>query len=114
VEEQRQDQPQETQSSEENKEIVKTLFVTGFPTDVKPREIYNLFRFHPGFQHCVLNYKGPAPAAFAAFDSQVNAIKAKDALQGIKFDFESRVELRLEMAKSNSYGPKGQADGKTE
>lgn len=29
---------------------VRTLFVAGLPEDVKPREIYNLFREFPGYE----------------------------------------------------------------
>lgn len=32
----------------------KTLFIAGFPPDVKEREIYNLLRFQPGFVDCSL------------------------------------------------------------
>jgi hypothetical protein len=32
----------------------KTLFIAGFPPDVKEREIFNLLRFQPGFLDCSL------------------------------------------------------------
>lgn len=32
----------------------RTLFIAGFPADVKEREIYNLLRFQPGFVDCSL------------------------------------------------------------
>lgn len=32
----------------------KTLFIAGFPADVKEREIFNLLRFQPGFLDCSL------------------------------------------------------------
>ncbi len=35
----------------------RTLFVSGFPTDVKPREVHNFFRFLPGFVSAVLSAK---------------------------------------------------------
>ncbi|WCJ43207.1 RNA-binding protein with multiple splicing [Euphorbia peplus] len=31
-------------------DVVRTLFVAGLPEDVKPREIYNLFREFPGYE----------------------------------------------------------------
>lgn len=50
---------------------VRTLFVAGLPEDVKPREIYNLFREFPGYEsshlrsptnssqvHCNFNFLG--------------------------------------------------------
>jgi len=82
---------------------VRTLFVTGFPSDVLNREIYNLFRLHTGFKQCVLNNQSKVLVAFAEFDSQENALKCKKLLHGLKFDFGSSMELRLELAKSNSY-----------
>ncbi|KVI02680.1 Nucleotide-binding, alpha-beta plait [Cynara cardunculus var. scolymus] len=33
---------------------VRTLFIAGLPEDVKPREIYNLFREFPGYESCHL------------------------------------------------------------
>lgn len=37
---------------------IHTLFVSGLPDDVKPREIHNLFRRRPGFESCQLKYTG--------------------------------------------------------
>lgn len=37
---------------------IKTLFVSGLPDDVKPREIHNLFCRRPGFDFCQLEYTG--------------------------------------------------------
>ena len=39
-------------------EPVRTLFVSGLPADVKPREMYNLFRPFPGFISASLNFTG--------------------------------------------------------
>ncbi|RWV88828.1 hypothetical protein GW17_00049054 [Ensete ventricosum] len=37
---------------------VRTLFIAGLPDDVKPREIYNLFREFPGYQSAQLRRSG--------------------------------------------------------
>lgn len=37
---------------------VRTLFVAGLPEDVKPREIYNLFREFPGYETSHLRISG--------------------------------------------------------
>ncbi|RRT85481.1 hypothetical protein B296_00001566 [Ensete ventricosum] len=37
---------------------VRTLFIAGLPDDVKPREVYNLFREFPGYQSAQLRRSG--------------------------------------------------------
>lgn len=37
---------------------VRTLFIAGLPDDVKPREIYNLFREFPGYVSCQVRCTG--------------------------------------------------------
>lgn len=39
-----------THASIGGRDEVRTLFVAGLPEDVKPREIYNLFREFPGYE----------------------------------------------------------------
>ncbi|RWW31379.1 hypothetical protein GW17_00003994 [Ensete ventricosum] len=53
--------------SKPEQQRIKTLFVSGLPDDVKPREIHNLFRRRPGFDSCQLEYtgRGDQVAAFA-------------------------------------------------
>eukprot|EP00276_Gloeochaete_wittrockiana_P006728 CAMPEP_0184656686 /NCGR_PEP_ID=MMETSP0308-20130426/16656_1 /TAXON_ID=38269 /ORGANISM="Gloeochaete witrockiana, Strain SAG 46.84" /LENGTH=270 /DNA_ID=CAMNT_0027093923 /DNA_START=165 /DNA_END=977 /DNA_ORIENTATION=+ len=80
---------------------VTTLFVSGLPLDVKPREIYLLFRYFPGYQECSLNF-GKQPVAFVVFETQAQALAAKTALDNVNFDPESPVKLRIELAKQNS------------
>ncbi|KAL0377687.1 UNVERIFIED_CONTAM: SUMO-conjugating enzyme SCE1 [Sesamum radiatum] len=63
---------------------VRTLFVAGLPEDVKPREIYNLFREFPGYQSS--NLRPPT--------SSNN--------QGMVFDLEKGSTLYIDLAKSNS------------
>uniref|UniRef100_A0A674DNR9 RNA binding protein, mRNA processing factor 2 n=1 Tax=Salmo trutta TaxID=8032 RepID=A0A674DNR9_SALTR len=80
---------------------VRTLFVSGLPVDIKPRELYLLFRpfkgpfvsvFSPLFQ----------PVGFVTFDNRTGAEAAKNALNGIRFDPECPQTLRLEFAKANT------------
>uniref|UniRef100_F6UEP2 RNA binding protein, mRNA processing factor n=1 Tax=Equus caballus TaxID=9796 RepID=F6UEP2_HORSE len=68
---------------------VRTLFVSGLPLDIKPRELYLLFR----------PFK---PVGFVSFDSRSEAEAAKNALNGIRFDPEIPQTLRLEFAKANT------------
>lgn len=39
-------------------EPVRTLFIRGLPSDVKSREVYNLFRPYEGFQSASISYPG--------------------------------------------------------
>uniref|UniRef100_A0A8C9WQT2 RNA-binding protein with multiple splicing-like n=1 Tax=Scleropages formosus TaxID=113540 RepID=A0A8C9WQT2_SCLFO len=68
---------------------VRTLFVSGLPVDIKPRELYLLFR----------PFK---PVGFVSFDSRSEAEAAKNALNGVRFDPEIPQTLRLEFAKANT------------
>ena len=38
-------------------EEVRTVFITGFPADVKERELNNLLRFLPGYEASQMNWK---------------------------------------------------------
>ena len=35
----------------------RTVFVTGFPNDVKERELNNMLRFMPGYEASQMNWK---------------------------------------------------------
>ncbi|KAK4393273.1 RNA-binding protein, processing factor 2a [Sesamum angolense] len=75
---------------------VRTLFVAGLPEDVKPREIYNLFREFPGYQSS--NLRPPTssnnqPFAFATFADQQTAIMALHALNRISYRWEKMEAL---------------------
>ncbi|KAL0332203.1 UNVERIFIED_CONTAM: RNA-binding protein, processing factor 2a [Sesamum calycinum] len=92
---------------------VRTLFVAGLPEDVKPREIYNLFREFPGYQSS--NLRPPTssnnqPFAFATFADQQTAIMALHALNGMVFDLEKGSTLYIDLAKSNSRSKRLRAD----
>nr|KJB69151.1 hypothetical protein B456_011G008300 [Gossypium raimondii] len=82
---------------------VRTIFITGLPEDVKERELQNLLRWLPGYEASQVNYKGEKPMGFALFSSAQLAIAAKDALQEMVFDAESKSVLHIEMAKKNLF-----------
>ncbi|CAL9080912.1 unnamed protein product [Musa textilis] len=90
--------------SKPEQQRIKTLFVSGLPDDVKPREIHNLFRRRPGFDSCQLEYtgRGDQVVAFATFFSHQSAIAAMSSLDGVVFDPEIGATLHIELARSNS------------
>ncbi|XP_057967770.1 uncharacterized protein LOC131157548 [Malania oleifera] len=86
---------------------VRTIFITGLPEDVKERELQNLLRWLPGYEASQVNFKGEHPMGFALFSGAQFAIAAKDALQDMVFDAESKSVLRTEMAKKNLFVKRG-------
>ncbi|EFJ50055.1 hypothetical protein VOLCADRAFT_104008 [Volvox carteri f. nagariensis] len=82
-------------------EEVRTIFVTGFPADVKERELNNLLRFLPGYEASQMNYSKGAAQGFALFNTGAMARAACDQLQHVRFDENS--SLRCEMARKNMY-----------
>ncbi|MCO5554400.1 hypothetical protein L7F22_007930 [Adiantum nelumboides] len=86
---------------------VRTIFVLGFPPDVKERELQNLLRWWPGYEASQMNFKGEQPMGFALFSSAAAAMAAKEALQNLVFDHETNSTLRAEMAKKNLYVKRG-------
>nr|VDC90117.1 unnamed protein product [Brassica oleracea] len=81
---------------------VRTLFVAGLPEDVKPREIYNLFREFPGYETSHLRISdGSKPFAFAVFSDLQSAVAVMHALNGMVFDLEKHSTLYIDLAKSN-------------
>ncbi|XP_062101940.1 RNA-binding protein L isoform X2 [Humulus lupulus] len=104
---------------------VRTLFVAGLPEDVKPREIYNLFREFQGYESSHLRNPSQTsqsslvsalmfflwqPFAFAVFLDQHSAIGAMQALNGMVFDLEKGSTLYIDLAKSNSRPKRSRAD----
>eukprot|EP00475_Leptophrys_vorax_P021137 TRINITY_DN2887_c0_g1_i1.p1 TRINITY_DN2887_c0_g1~~TRINITY_DN2887_c0_g1_i1.p1 ORF type:complete len:444 (-),score=112.84 TRINITY_DN2887_c0_g1_i1:96-1427(-) len=84
---------------------VTTLFVSGLPRDTRYREVFNLFRFEPGFEHCSFNGEmGRSPSAWIKFDCIENAQRAMVKFTGFQLDPDGEVvhEMRLELAKKNS------------
>ncbi|XP_057806666.1 uncharacterized protein LOC131021482 isoform X4 [Salvia miltiorrhiza] len=96
---------------------VRTLFVAGLPDDVKPRELYNLFRECPGYQSS--NLRPPTssnnqPFAFATFVDQQSAVMALHAFNGMVFDLEKGSTLYIDLAKSNSRSKRLRADDESQ
>jgi len=82
---------------------VRTIFLSGLPVDVQEREIHLLFRFFAGYEGCSISRpEGKQPVAFASFTEPSLAGRAKDILQGFKFDLTSAYPMRVELARSNS------------
>nr|GMD38661.1 RNA-binding protein with multiple splicing 2-like [Ipomoea batatas] len=77
------------------------------PEDVKERELQNLLRWLPGYEASQVNFKGEHPMGFALFSTPQFAIAAKDALQDMVFDAESKSVLHTEMAKKNLFVKRG-------
>ncbi|XP_057538771.1 uncharacterized protein LOC130816142 [Amaranthus tricolor] len=93
-------------------EQVRTIFISGLPEDVKERELQNMLRWFPGYEASQINYKGEHPMGFALFSTPEFAHAAKDALQNVVFDAESKAVLHTEMAKKNLFVKRGiVADG---
>lgn len=70
-----------SESSPDQQQKVKTLFVSGLPSNVREREIYLLFRGCKGYEGCVLNTTGKQPVCFVVFKSHKAALKAMEQLQ---------------------------------
>lgn len=83
---------------------LRTLFLSGLPTDIKEREIHNLMRFFPGYEGCVLNLNESAgrPVCFASFQDRNSAFRALRVVQDLRFDPNVPLPLRVEFAKTNS------------
>ena len=60
---------------------VRTIFVLGFPADVKERELQNLLRWLPGYEASQLSMKGDQLMGFVLFQTSTMAMSARDALQ---------------------------------
>ncbi|XP_013626130.1 PREDICTED: protein couch potato isoform X2 [Brassica oleracea var. oleracea] len=90
---------------------VRTLFVAGLPEDVKPREIYNLFREFPGYETSHLRISGGSkPFAFAVFSDLQSAVAVMHALNGMVFDLEKHSTLYIDLAKSNPKSKRSRPD----
>ncbi|EXC28854.1 RNA-binding protein with multiple splicing 2 [Morus notabilis] len=82
---------------------VRTIFITGLPEDVKERELQNLLRWLPGYEASQVNLKGEKPMGFALFATGHQALAAKETLQNMVFDADSKSVLHTEMAKKNLF-----------
>ncbi|GFP90546.1 RNA-binding protein with multiple splicing 2, partial [Phtheirospermum japonicum] len=86
---------------------LRTIFISGLPEDVKERELQNLLRWLPGYEASQVNFKGEHPMGFALFATPQHALAAKDALQDMVFDSDSKSVLHTEMAKKNLFVKRG-------
>ncbi|EPQ06378.1 RNA-binding protein with multiple splicing [Myotis brandtii] len=66
---------------------VRTLFVSGLPLDIKPRELYLLFRPFKGYEGSLIKLTSKQPVGFVSFDSRSEAEAAKNALNGPVHEF---------------------------
>jgi len=104
-----------TSGSPTSKEELRTLFASGFPQDVKERELYILFHACPGYegailkQPCQLNRvkaginQAQGPVAFLSFASRKDAEAAKEKFHGFQIDPHlENMTLKIEFAKANT------------
>ncbi|KAK3251354.1 hypothetical protein CYMTET_39304 [Cymbomonas tetramitiformis] len=83
---------------------VRTIFVTGWPSDVKERELVNLLRWFPGFEAAQMNVRTDGQVhGFALFQTGQHAVQARDGLRDLQFDPDTNSVLRCELAKKNMY-----------
>ncbi|KAL6560035.1 hypothetical protein OROGR_005152 [Orobanche gracilis] len=99
--------PLDSPSGRSLSDEVRTIFISGLPEDVKERELHNLLRWLPGYEASQVNCKGEHPMGFALFATAHYALAAKDALQDMVFDSESKTVLHTEMAKKNLFVKRG-------
>uniref|UniRef100_A0A8B9XLJ5 RRM domain-containing protein n=1 Tax=Bos mutus grunniens TaxID=30521 RepID=A0A8B9XLJ5_BOSMU len=64
-------------------EEVRTLWVSGFPVDIKPRQLYLLFGPFKGYKGSLIMPTSRQPVGFVVFDCWAGAAAAKNALNGI-------------------------------
>lgn len=84
---------------------ITTIFVSGFPDDVKARELHHLLRLQPGYEGGTIVRKayrmGARVMGFAKFSSQADALGAISLLDGLDFDGQSRHVLQADLARRN-------------
>uniref|UniRef100_A0A7S0S4L0 RRM domain-containing protein n=1 Tax=Chlamydomonas leiostraca TaxID=1034604 RepID=A0A7S0S4L0_9CHLO len=91
-------------------EEVRTIFITGFPPDVRDRELHNLTRFLPGFEASQMSTRTAGqPQGFALFASGAHARQAVDALAGLPFDSTTSASATASPAPSVAGGAPGPA-----
>lgn len=87
---------------------IRTLFISGLPTDMLERELWNLCRGFSGFcgSKLIVNKEYPRPVGFAEFASNPQATCAKNALDGLQYDPACQTDvLKVEFAKQNPKEP---------
>lgn len=65
---------------------IRTIEISGFPADVKERELNNLLLFLPGYQASVMISDGVKVAGRAVFDTIAHAGEAVSRIDGALFD----------------------------
>ncbi|OMH82158.1 RNA-binding protein with multiple splicing, partial [Zancudomyces culisetae] len=97
---------------------ITTIFVIGFPEDMKEREFQNMFTFCQGFEAAILRYPDADAASkegnttnkiigFAKFRTKIEALEARDVLTGRKVDPNSDGVLKAELAKKDLITKRG-------
>lgn len=93
---------------------LRTIFITGFPGDMRERELNNLLRFLPGYEASQLHQPGlksPQAQGFALFDT---AASAQNSLRHVaNLVFEEGSTLRCELARKNMYIKDGESNSMT-
>ncbi|BDA43084.1 probable cell wall integrity protein scw1 at C-terminar half [Coccomyxa sp. Obi] len=84
-----------------NPDEVRTIFVTGFPADVKERELNNMLRFVHGYEASQMHWKNGLAQGFALFTHGEAARMAINSIHNLVFD--DGAVLRCEMARKNMY-----------
>lgn len=83
-------------------EEVRTLFVSGLPSDVTERELYLIFNRCEGFDNSHLYYKNGVPVGFVLFVSVAAAQSSMQQMNGFALDPDNTKQIRVEFAKKNS------------
>jgi len=101
-----------TREPEEN--VVRTLYITGWPVDLREREVHNLFRVHySGYEGCNVKLnvgRHGEPVVFVQFERRAEAERAMRDMQGVPFDEEQNCYLRIEFARSNTRTKRARTD----
>jgi len=85
-----------------SEEEVRTLFVSGLPSDVTERELYLIFNRCEGFDNSHLYYKNGVPVGFVLFVSVATAQASMQQMNGFALDPDNAKQIRVEFAKKNS------------
>ncbi|KAA8492210.1 RNA-binding protein with multiple splicing [Porphyridium purpureum] len=109
-------QPPQTPSETNDAKLVRTLYVNGWPSDTREREVHNLFRVaFPSYEGCNMrtttSRTGQELTVFALFELRSEAEHALRVLHGYVFDEETGQKLRVEWARANTRAKRGRRDG---
>jgi hypothetical protein len=92
----------------------RTLYCSGFPLDIRDREVRNCFQFQKGFEWSQLVQGGRVPIVFVTFATHEDAARCKEIMHGGKLDEDSSIELRLEFAKQDREAPRKRSYGNSD